>query len=57
MFWFPFGAEVFGHHNKHLPERMRLSRGTYYLTRYVDGMQKWIRLGKDYASACGTLLG
>ena len=37
--------------NKHLPERMRLSHGRYYLTRYVDGKQKWIALGKDYASA------
>jgi integrase len=37
--------------NKHLPERMRLSHGQYYLTRYVDGIQKWISLGKDYASA------
>jgi len=39
-------------HNKHLPERMRLSRGSYYLTRYVDGKQKWINLGTDFASAC-----
>lgn len=39
-------------HNKHLPVRMRLSRGNYYLTRYVDGKQKWIPLGRDYASAC-----
>lgn len=39
-------------HNKHLPERMRLSRNSYYLTRYVDGKQKWISLGRDYASAC-----
>ncbi|MGB5629676.1 MAG: tyrosine-type recombinase/integrase [Woeseiaceae bacterium] len=39
-------------HNKHLPERMRLSRGSYYLTRYIHGKQKWINLGRDYASAC-----
>jgi len=31
---------------------MRLSRGRYYLTRYVDGRQKWIPLGGDYATAC-----
>ena len=30
---------------------MRLSHGAYYLTRYVDGQQKWIPLGKDFASA------
>lgn len=39
-------------HDKHLPVRMRLSRGKYYLTRYIDGKQKWIPLGNDYATAC-----
>jgi len=37
--------------NKHLPERMRLSHGAYFLTHYINGKQKWIPLGKDYASA------
>lgn len=37
--------------NKHLPERMRLSHGRYYLTRYIDGKQKWIPLGTDFVSA------
>ena len=37
--------------NKHLPVRMRLSRGRYYLTRYIDGKQKWIPLGSDFVSA------
>lgn len=31
---------------------MRLSHGAYYLTAYIDGRQKWIPLGTDYASAC-----
>jgi len=38
--------------NKHLPARMRLSHGAYYLTAYLNGKQKWIRLGTDFASAC-----
>lgn len=37
--------------NKHLPARMRLSHGSYYLTRYINGKQTWIPLGTDYATA------
>lgn len=37
--------------NLHLPPKMQLKHGTYYLTPYVDGKLQWIRLGRDYASA------
>lgn len=30
---------------------MRLSHGRYFLTRYLDGKQKWIPLGTSFASA------
>jgi integrase len=38
-------------HHRNLPENMRLARGAYYLTAYIDGKQKWLPLGKEPAQA------
>ena len=37
--------------DKHLPERMYLRSGSYYLAEY--GSNKWINLGRDYVKAMG----
>lgn len=37
--------------DRNLPQNMRLSRGAYYLTHYVDGKQKWTPLGRDVGPA------
>lgn len=37
--------------NRHLPQRMMLRRGAYYLLSYVEGKQRWTPLGRDYATA------
>lgn len=37
--------------HRNLPQNMRISRGAYYLTAYVDGRQKWLPLGKDPSRA------
>jgi integrase len=37
--------------NKHLPPRLRLSHGAYYWTPFVNGKQKWIPLGREFAEA------
>ena len=35
--------------DKHLPQRMYLRSGTYYLVQY--GSEQWINLGRDYVEA------
>jgi integrase len=37
--------------NRHLPENMRLSHGSYYLTQYQEGRQHWTNLGRDFGEA------
>lgn len=37
--------------HRHLPPRLRISHGAYYWTPVVDGKQKWIPLGRDFAAA------
>ena len=37
--------------DKHLPERMYLRSGTYYLAEY--GTNKWINLGRNYIKVMG----
>jgi len=37
--------------NKHLPPRLRVSHGAYYWTPFVNGKQKWVPLGREFAEA------
>lgn len=37
--------------NRNLPQNMRLHRGAYYYTHYVDGKQRWRPLGRDIGAA------
>ena len=37
--------------DKHLPQRMYLRSGTYYLVEY--GTNRWVNLGRDYVKAMG----
>lgn len=38
-------------HDRHLPPRMRLRAGTYYLVEQAHGRSRWHNLGRDYSAA------
>ena len=38
-------------HDRHLPPRMRLRSGTYYLVEQAHGRSRWHNLGSDYSEA------
>ncbi|MDE2473111.1 MAG: tyrosine-type recombinase/integrase [Bradyrhizobium sp.] len=38
-------------HDRHLPPRMRLRSGTYYLVEQAHGRSRWHNLGRDYSEA------